>query len=177
MRSALRALALVSLAACALGLAVDISVYRNNPCPARLFFQLFLVLFGGLVLLPALFGSVVAVGLAAARRQWVWLAGVLLASVSSLVFLTGAEMDHPPAWVKGLTNTLAWAGDHALGLTTCGSRASPYVQASAVLLPLLAAPLVLLCYSFSSALNQTPRVSAHRAAHRHGRELTGAGGS
>ena len=162
MRPALRALAFASLGVCVLGLALDVSAYLKNPCPSRFFFQLFLVLAGGLALVPALLGSVVAAWLAAAHRQWVWLAGLLAASAASLVFLSGAAQDRPPALVSVLTNAVASTLEHGPGLTTCGSQSSLYVQAAAVVIPLLAAPLVLFCYTRSSALSQASRVSVAR---------------
>jgi hypothetical protein len=162
MRSALRALALASLGVCVLGLALDVSAYVKNPCPSRFFFQLFLVLAGGLTLLPSLLGSAVAAWLAAAHRQWVWLAGLPVASAASLVLLSAAAQDRPPAPVLALILDGASTLDHGLGLTTCGSQPSLYVQAAAVVIPLLVAPLVLFCYSCSSALSQAAPVAVAR---------------
>jgi hypothetical protein len=158
----LRTLALVSVAVFILGLALDISEYLTNPCPGRFFFQSYLVLIGGLEILPALVGSIAAAGLAAVQRQWGWVAGLLVAAVFGVVFLYGAVLDQPLAAVSAVTTTLSGGFDHGLGLTTCGSQSSQYIQAIAVTLPLLAAPIVLFCYSFSRALSQARVVPVQR---------------
>jgi hypothetical protein len=162
MRVTLRELALSSLAVFILALAVAISQYLENPCPSRFFFQLYLVLFGGLMMLPMLVGSVWVVAFAVSHRQWGWLVAQLAAAVFSLVFLYAAAMDAPPPTVLAITTTLSQAFDHGFSLASCGSRPSLYVQSIATTLPLLSAPLLLLGYSFSTSLSQSPRVTAKR---------------
>jgi hypothetical protein len=151
MRWTLRSLALVSLAVYGLALLLDRSASQNNPCPLHFFYQLFLVLVGALGIPPALIGSLVAARLAATRRQWGWLAGLLVASLPSLPLLYGAVLDQPSPVVLAPVIALSWAADHALGFPLCGSHSSVYSYAAAVTLPLLAAPLMLLSYSLSSA--------------------------
>lgn len=149
MRLTLRALALVSVVVFGLSLLLDASLYPKNPCPLGFLFKLYLVFVGVLGIPPTLIGSVLAARLAARRGQWGWLAGVLVASGAGVAFLYGAALDHPPRVVQAPLTALSSAFDHALGLTTCGSQSSHYVQAAAITLVLLVAPLVLLSYSFS----------------------------
>ena len=85
------------------------------------------------------------------RRQWGWLAGLLVTAGAGVTFLYGTALDRPPPVVRVPVTALASAFDQALGLTACGSQSSPYTQAAAVTLVLLVAPLVLLSYSFSRA--------------------------
>ena len=151
MRWTLRALALVSLVVFGLSLLLDASLYPKNPCPLGFLFKLYLVFVGVLGIPPTLIGSILAAILSARRRRWGWLAGLLVASGVGVAFLYGAALDRPPRVVQAPLTALASAFDHALGLTTCGSQSSPYVQAAALTLVLLVAPLVLLSYSFSSA--------------------------
>jgi hypothetical protein len=151
MRWTLRALALVSLVVYGLALLFDHAASQNNPCPLHFLFKLFLVLVGALGIPPALIGSLVAARRAATRRQWGWLTGLLIASLPCLPWLYGAELDQPPPVVLAPITALSWAVDHALGIPLCGSYSFGYSYAAAVTLPLLAAPLMLLSYSLSSA--------------------------
>jgi hypothetical protein len=159
MRLALRMLALVSLAVFGLSLILDVTQYLSNPCPLRMLFQLYFVLFGVIGVLPTLVGSALAVWAAAMRRQWGWLAGLLAASGVGVVFLYGAALDHPLPAVELPLTRLSGAFDHLLGLTTCGYGSSHFVQAAVIALVLLAAPLTLLSYSVSraSAVAETSR--------------------
>src|SRR5690348_5947208 len=151
MRLTLRALALVSVEVFGLSLLLDAFMYPKNPCPLGFLFKLYIVFVGVFGIPPTLIGSALAGTLIAPRRQWGWLAGLLVATGVGDAFLYGAALDHPPGVVRVPLTALASAFDHALGLTTCGSQSSPYTQAAAITLVLLVAPLVLLSYSFSSA--------------------------
>lgn len=148
MRLTLRILALISLVALGTGLFFDISSYLSNPCPRTFLFKLSLVFFGVFGLLTTIVGSAVAAGFAIAHRRWGWLAGLIVASVAALAFLYGAALDNPPPVALAIITTLSGIFDQALGLTTCGSQSSPFVQSAAVILVLLLAPLTLLSYSF-----------------------------
>jgi hypothetical protein len=169
MRWRLRVLALISLVVFGLSLLLDASLYAKSPCPLGFLFKLYLVFVGVLGIPPALIGSVVAARLAAMRRQWGWLAGLLVASSAGVAFLYGAALDHPPRVVQAPLTALASAFDHVLGLTTCGSQSSHYVQAAALTLVLLVAPLALLSYSFSSAAGVPTGPSAAAPARTPGR--------
>jgi hypothetical protein len=148
MRLTLRILAIISLVVLGIGLFLDTTSYLSNPCPRVFFFQLFLALFGVYGLLTTVVGSAVAAGFAIARRRWGWLVGLLVASCVDLAFLYGAALDSPPPVTLVTVSGLSWTFDQALGLTTCGSQSSPFVQSAAIILVLLAAPLTLLSYSF-----------------------------
>lgn len=151
MRLTLRALALVSVVVFGLSLLLDASLYPKNPCPLGFLFKLYLVFVGVLGIPPTLIGSILAASLAAMRRQWGWLAGLLVTAGAGVTFLYGTALDRPPPVVRVPVTALASAVDQALGLTACGSQSSPYTRAAAVTLVLLVAPLVLLSYSFSRA--------------------------
>jgi hypothetical protein len=150
MRIALRVLALGPLAVFGLSLLLDVSLYQQGACPRGFLFKLYLVLVGMLGLPPTLIGSGVAAGFAARHRQWGWLAGLLAASVAGVGFLYGAALDHPPLVVQAPITALSSAFDHTFRLNTC-AYPSPYIQAAAVACVLMAAPVVLLSYSFSQA--------------------------
>lgn len=156
MRWTLRTLALVSVVVFGLSFLLDVSLYPKKPCPLGFLFKLYFVFIGVLGIPPTLIGSILAAILAAPRRQWGWLAGLLVASGAGVAFLYGAALDHPPPIVQAPLTALASAFEHVLGLSTCGSQSSHYVQAAAITLVLLAAPLVLLSYSFSRASGVTP---------------------
>jgi hypothetical protein len=155
MRWTLRALAVVSLVVFGLSLIADAALYPINPCPLGFLFKLYLVFVGVLGIPPTLIGNILAASLAAPRRQWGWLASLLVTTCAGAAFLYGAALDRPPLVVQAPLTALAAAFDHALGLTTCGSQSSRYVQAAAVVCVLLAAPLALLGYSFSRAASAT----------------------
>ena len=155
MRWTLRVLALISVVVFGLSLLLDASLYPKNPCPLGFLFKLYLVFVGVLGIPPTLIGSVVAASLAVMRRQWGWLAGLLVASGAGVAFLYGAALDHPPRVVRAPLTALSSAFDHVLGLTSCGSQSSQYVQAAVITGVLLVAPLMLLSYSFSRASSVT----------------------
>jgi len=146
-RLTLRILAIISLAVLGIGLFLDITSYVSNPCPRVFFYHSFLAFFGVYGLLTTVVGSAVGASFAIARRRWGWLVGLLVASIADSAFLYGAALDSPPPVVLTIVNALSWTVDQAPAVTTCGSYSSPFVQAAAVILVLLAAPVTLLSYS------------------------------
>lgn len=152
MRSAMRVLALVGLVAFGLGLLYDVILYLRSPCSAQVAALAYILLPGvaAVLMLPlALFGSALAVALAVARRQWGWLAGLLIASLSGLVFIE-TMFDSPSPFALFPVSAFIWLLDHAFGIT-CSGASSPLSQAIGFALPLVPASLVLLAYSYSGA--------------------------
>ncbi len=166
MRLAMRVLALVALAVFGLGLLYDIALYLRNPCPpgfgplAFYYLPAFAALFG----VPlALLGSALAAVLASSRRQWGWLAGLLVASSFSLVFIA-ALSGSSASFILLPATALTWTFDHVFGLT-CGGQSSAFSMALGLSLPLLASPLALLAYSLADA-SGAPTDSSQGAAER-----------
>lgn len=165
MRWTLRALALASLAAYGLSLYLDVTSSRGNPCPRWILLHLYLVVIGGLGMPPALIGSILATSYAARRRQWGWVAGLLVAALIGLLFLCGMAVNTPPPVVLAPITALASAIERALGLTACNPY-SPFSTAAALTLVLLVAPLVQLVYSVSGARDAARRGPSPRLSER-----------
>jgi hypothetical protein len=151
-RLTMRVLALASLGMFGVALVWGALLYLGNPCPAG-FGQLTVILLPdvgvGFGLPLALIGSVPAAILASVRRQWGWLAGLLIASGSSLVLLFALSAGGEP-FERFPAAALIWAFDHVFG-PTCGYGSPPFSKGLGLALPFLATPVVLLAYGYSPA--------------------------
>jgi hypothetical protein len=148
----MRVLALASLGMFGVALVWGALLYVGNPCPSG-FGQLTVILLPdvgvGLGLPLALIGVVPAAILASTRRQWGWLAGLLIASGSSLVLLFTLSAGGEP-FERFPAAALIWAFDHVFG-PTCGYGSTPFSKGLGLALPFLATPLALLAYGYSPA--------------------------
>jgi hypothetical protein len=90
MRQTTRVLALIDLALYGLGLAVFLALYLPKPCLSGLEglrYLIPLIFILALAIPLALIAATVGAILAAGRRQWGWLAGILLAASVSLALI------------------------------------------------------------------------------------------
>jgi hypothetical protein len=144
MRVILRILAVLSLIVFGYGLFNAVYAALTSSCPVWDLFNPFIAIIGGFGLLPAVIGSAVAAGFAAARRQWGWLAGLLVTAGADLAFVYSVTWDPPPSVLAPVAALAATVGQ-ALSVAGCKSH---NVQAIAIILVLLPTPLVLLGYTF-----------------------------
>jgi hypothetical protein len=141
MRVILRTLSILSLIVFGYGLFNSVYAASTSSCPVWDLFNVFIIIIGGYGLLPAVIGSAVAAGFAAVRRQWGWLAVLLVAAGADLAFLYSVTLDPPPSVLAPIATLVG----RALSVAGCKSH---NFQAIAIILVLLPTPLVLLGYTF-----------------------------